>query len=92
MVKVPLVCSITKEKMNIPARGIFCTHYSCFDVNNFLEIVCSSSNPRWVCPVCKKPCYEFKIDIILFTILELYQERKELEQVIFLKRGEFKVF
>jgi hypothetical protein len=34
----------------------------------------ASANPKWICPLCKLPCYEFKIDSILAAILSEYEE------------------
>jgi hypothetical protein len=69
VVKIPLVCTISTEKIKYPVRGVLCSHYQCFDLYNFLVITSSSSNPRWLCPLCKNPCYEFKLDCILLAIL-----------------------
>jgi hypothetical protein len=72
VIKIPLTCALTTEKLNFPARGIFCKHFQCFDLKNFIMMTSSSSNPRWVCPICKAPCYEFRIDCILTQILNQF--------------------
>ena len=70
MIKVPLTCSLTALKITMPARGIFCTHYQCFDLSNFLLLTTASLTPQWMCPLCKKPASEFRIDSILLSLLE----------------------
>lgn len=45
-----------------------------------------------MCPICKLPAYEFKIDVILFSIIEVYKAYEKAHEVIFLKNGDFKVF
>lgn len=90
LIKIPLTCTLTIEKINTPVRGFFCTHFQCFDLKNFLDLTISSTNPRWLCPICKQPAYEFKIDSILSSILALTKTEPATE-VMFLKNGEFKV-
>ena len=91
VVKIPLTCTLSAEKLKIPARGLFCTHYQCFDLNNYLTMTSQSLNPRWVCPLCKLPCYAFKIDCILMNILENHAQ-SALTEVMFFKSGDFTMY
>jgi hypothetical protein len=72
VVKIPLLCTISTERIKIPARGIFCTHPQCFDLYNYMIVTSASANPKWICPICKMPCYEFRVDCILQAILAVY--------------------
>ena len=72
VVKIPIICTLTIERIKTPVRGIFCSHYQCFDLNNFLVLTSSSTNPRWLCPLCKLPAYQFKYDVIIGAIIEEY--------------------
>jgi hypothetical protein len=89
VVKIPLTCTLSTERLKYPARGIFCTHNQCFDLYNFLVLTSLSTNPRWTCPFCRLPCFAFKIDCILLAILELNRERKEVKEVMLFKTGEY---
>ena len=78
------------NKMAMPGRGIFCQHFQCFDLANYLELISNSENPRWVCPICKQPAYEFKIDCIMSAILAMCPGDKAAE-VSFRTNGEFSI-
>lgn len=91
VVKIPLTCALTTEKLNYPARGIFCQHFQCFDLKNFIMMTSSSSNPRWVCPICKASCYEFRIDCILTEILGEYTGCNKVETLVLYKNGLYEV-
>lgn len=39
------------SKINHPARGVFCTHNTCFDAKEFFRFEANSM--RWKCPVCQ---------------------------------------
>ena len=70
LIKIPLTCIFTGEQLKIPVRGIFCEHFQCFDLYNYLIFIAKSQHPRWACPFCKSPAYQFKIDCLLFAIIK----------------------
>lgn len=39
LVRIPLSCPLTSLRIDIPARGIFCTHFQCFDLKNYLTLI-----------------------------------------------------
>lgn len=51
----------------------------------------ASSNPRWVCPICKASCYEFRIDCILTEILNQYTGCDKVETLVLYKDGMYEV-
>lgn len=53
-------------------------------------VTSSSSNPKWICPLCKLPSYEFRVDSILQAIISLCTDEKGTE-VMFFKGGDFTV-
>jgi hypothetical protein len=65
---------------------MFCSHYQCFDLYNYIIVTSSTANPKWVCPLCKLPAYNFKVDCVLLAILNEYSEEKGTE-VMFFKNG-----
>jgi hypothetical protein len=91
VVKIPLRCHLSGDKMRIPARGIFCTHFMCFDLYNFLLMTARYNSSRWLCPECRRPCHKFKIDSVVLAVLELYSQYP-LTEAMWFKNNTFEVF
>jgi hypothetical protein len=90
MQRIPLVCPISSEKIKIPVRGLFCRHFQCFDLYNFLIVVSSATNPRWFCPLCKRPAYQMRVDCILSAIIAENNERMQSpKEVTFFRNGDY---
>jgi hypothetical protein len=68
--KILLTCALTTEKIEVPVRGIFCKHFQCFDLRNYLILTSQAQNPRWKCPICSLPAYELLVDCIFEAILK----------------------
>ncbi|KAH8740993.1 hypothetical protein FG386_002539 [Cryptosporidium ryanae] len=49
-----VLCPLTMDKIELPARGYFCKHINCFDLRAFIEInsTIKAFNTRWKCPYC----------------------------------------
>jgi hypothetical protein len=77
------------ERMQYPARGIFCQHFQCFDLQNFLIVTTHSACPRWLCPLCKLPCYAFQIDSLLAALLQQFAHKPQLTEALFSRNGNF---
>lgn len=60
-----MTCPLSTLRIDIPVRGIFCTHFQCFDLKNYLTLISESVNPRWNCPLCKTYAYELQVDPII---------------------------
>lgn len=45
-----------------PVRGMWCSHFKCFDLKTYVEERVAKRTPDWKCPECGKPCYIFKFD------------------------------
>lgn len=58
-IKATLVCSLTLQKMKYPGRSIFCKHFACFDIYNFILLNSQAKLPKWQCPICKASAYKF---------------------------------
>ncbi|CAH1738758.1 unnamed protein product [Aphis gossypii] len=56
-----LICPLSKVRMKIPAKSIYCDHLQCFDVSTF--ILMNEKKPTWICPTCSKPCLYDDIQI-----------------------------
>lgn len=52
----PLLCPISHERMEVPARGQGCRHLRCFDLEAYLVASARAVfHRRWRCPVCDSP-------------------------------------
>ena len=86
VVKIPMTCTLTTERIKYPVRGSFCTHFQCFDLLNFMRMISSSANPKWSCPLCKMPCFQFRVDALLTALIQEYQKHGATE-IMFFKNG-----
>ncbi|KAM3140224.1 hypothetical protein pb186bvf_007777 [Paramecium bursaria] len=62
LTKVSLACCFTNQIIKVPAKGLFCTHYQCFCLENFIDIQISNNSQKWLCPICKSPLVSIMID------------------------------
>ena len=64
--------------IGIPARGIDCAHFTCFDLDKFLHLAKTSrSTVKYYCPICKQPCNMLYIDEVM---MELIKKGKEMNK------------
>lgn len=64
--------------IGIPARGIDCAHFTCFDLDKFLHLAKTSKSPvKYHCPICKQPCNMLYIDEVM---MELIKKGKEMNK------------
>ncbi|KAH7648835.1 hypothetical protein FG379_002305 [Cryptosporidium bovis] len=49
-----VLCPLTMDIIELPARGYFCKHINCFDLKAFIQInsTIKAFNTRWKCPYC----------------------------------------
>lgn len=47
-----LKCPLSYMRLDIPCRGISCTHIQCFDAGSYLQL--QEQGPQWICPICNK--------------------------------------
>jgi hypothetical protein len=73
--------------MEIPARGMFCKHFQCFDLKNYISLISQSSNPRWKCPICPALAYDFQIDSIIMEIIKQNKNNDKITEILFSKNG-----
>ncbi|XP_074596853.1 uncharacterized protein LOC141851936 [Brevipalpus obovatus] len=52
-IMIPLICPITKQRLEFPCVGSKCGHLNCFDGKSFVNI--NRARTEWHCPSCKKP-------------------------------------
>ena len=64
-----LKCPMSFQRMDVPIRGIHCTHLNCFDLNSYIRtsIVKQSFN----CPICNK---ELTIPVCSFQVISQSRE------------------
>ena len=90
-IKVDLLCKITYTLMDIPARGVMCTHIDCFSLKFYIQSMQVNSMRKWVCPVCRKMSSSLIVDGYLMEILEeVRKSENDWEKVYFLRDGSYK--
>jgi E3 SUMO-protein ligase PIAS1 len=65
-----LKCPLTKETIETPVRGIYCSHIHCFDLRSYLTLMLSTKVPSWTCPICKTLAAELKFDEMISIIIK----------------------
>ncbi|XP_077500090.1 uncharacterized protein LOC144110895 [Amblyomma americanum] len=68
VLKVSLDCPLAQRTMNIPCRGVRCSHAQCFDVYSYLGCNEATLEPSWRCPVCREKVFVQDIRVDLFTL------------------------
>ncbi|CAF1538841.1 unnamed protein product [Rotaria sordida] len=70
--RVSLICPITQSLINVPAKSLYCSHLTCFDLRSFLQM--NERRLQWTCPICKKPasydnlCVDKRLQSILSNV------------------------
>lgn len=84
---VSLVDPLTKTRMELPARGVDCSHMECFDAVQFLLM--NRQKETWKCPSCKNRVRfeDIEIDGFLLNILQSPNLGKECKNIIIQKDG-----
>eukprot|EP01053_Blabericola_migrator_P002198 Blabericola_migrator_1__2197@NODE_1605_length_4184_cov_98_733787_g359_i1_p2_GENE_NODE_1605_length_4184_cov_98_733787_g359_i1NODE_1605_length_4184_cov_98_733787_g359_i1_p2_ORF_typecomplete_len257_score32_16zfMIZ/PF02891_20/2_7e17zfNse/PF11789_8/0_0062_NODE_1605_length_4184_cov_98_733787_g359_i1210980 len=69
---VKLTCPSTMVRIGVPARGIYCKHVQCFDLEFFVRSQRTAiQQARWRCPVCRLFCrpHELLVDSWIQKVL-----------------------
>ncbi|EJP64822.1 E3 SUMO-protein ligase pli1 [Beauveria bassiana D1-5] len=80
-----LKCPLSYTRLDVPCRGMSCSHVQCFDATSYLQL--QEQGPQWLCPICNKPApYEqLAVDEYVQDILD--NTSKSLEGVIIEPNG-----
>lgn len=62
-----------------PVRGYLCTHYACFDLEDWLRVRVAQKSAVWKCPICLKSCLEFKFDEVQYILQTRFPYAIELD-------------
>jgi hypothetical protein len=65
---VSFICTLSSNRIEVPARGKRCHHFRCFDLLTLIKL--NYSNRRWECPLCKEHTYELMVDPKLKSIID----------------------
>lgn len=68
-----LLCPISFERVETPARGRRCDHIRCFDLSSYIQAMrrMKAFNNRWCCPICQESCRleDLVVDEMMINIL-----------------------
>jgi hypothetical protein len=72
-----LVCPLSLQYIDVPARGVFCKHKQCFDLRTFIEIGNNKTKHAWRCPTCHEKLTKdtLKVDSVMSIVLREFKER-----------------
>ncbi|KAK3356979.1 PINIT domain-containing protein [Lasiosphaeria hispida] len=84
-----LKCPLTYMRLNLPCRGLSCSHIQCFDATSYLQL--QEQGPQWICPICNKsaPFDQLAVDEYVREILANTSD--STEQVTIEPDGEWAV-
>eukprot|EP01017_Pseudomicrothorax_dubius_P017692 TRINITY_DN19873_c0_g1_i1.p1 TRINITY_DN19873_c0_g1~~TRINITY_DN19873_c0_g1_i1.p1 ORF type:complete len:643 (-),score=137.97 TRINITY_DN19873_c0_g1_i1:101-2029(-) len=68
-VRLSLQCTLDKKMLKTPARGVFCRHFECFSLENFIALEEIGRSKLWKCPICKQKSYNLLVDQFFQEIL-----------------------
>jgi hypothetical protein len=66
--KLTLLCPLTRKRLEQPARGTYCLHLECFDLETY--VLLGFTSYKWSCPICSKDVNitQLKVDSYLRRI------------------------
>ncbi len=86
--RLSLKCPLGLTTINVPARGVKCTHLQCFDLEVFLRYCSIGSESMWRCAVCHKYVdpHEVVVDQFMMNIVDevkkkIASEREGIDEV-----------
>ena len=65
--KLNLVCPYAGQRIKVPVRGRYCTHFSCFCLSSLL--LTHASRRSWNCPMCDARVNEPFVDMWIYKML-----------------------
>ncbi|KAM3507208.1 hypothetical protein MY11210_007244 [Beauveria gryllotalpidicola] len=65
-----LKCPLSYARLEMPCRGMSCSHVQCFDATSYLQL--QEQGPQWLCPICNKsaPYEQLAVDEYVQDILD----------------------
>jgi len=65
-INISLKCPLSYMRLQLPCRGISCSHIQCFDATSYLQL--QEQGPQWLCPICNKstPFDQLAVDECVF--------------------------
>lgn len=78
---VSLKDPLTMQRIKIPARGRFCNHLGCFDLETFLKYQREAKNAQWKCVLCYTGPLTLKQIVVDKWMEEILDHCKDLSSV-----------
>jgi len=85
---VSTICPLTKNQIETPIRGEFCSHVQCVDLKGYLAIQEELTN--FACPICTKPMRLENINLDVFMQQIIRQVGEEVDVVRVFSDGTYK--
>lgn len=82
---ISLKCPLSISRMTNPAKGIFCQHLQCFDLQSF--IYSQETIPDWRCPICQNKIKLNDLAINDYLLEALKNTHEDVESISLHKDG-----
>lgn len=82
---ISLKCPLSISRMKNPAKGVFCQHLQCFDLQSF--IYSQETIPDWRCPICQNKIKLQDLAINDFLLDALNNTHEDVESISLKKDG-----
>ncbi|KJP87292.1 hypothetical protein AK88_03089 [Plasmodium fragile] len=88
--RISLNCPFALDRIEIPCRGIKCSHIQCFDLKSFIDVTKKTKafNNRWKCPICSLFLRPKDLIVDMFITYILTQVPRDIKEVELSKSGE----
>ncbi|KAM5371378.1 hypothetical protein ACJZ2D_007977 [Fusarium nematophilum] len=84
-----LKCPLSYMRLDLPCRGLSCTHIQCFDATSYLQL--QEQGPQWQCPICYKSATFDQLAVDEYVRDILTRTSKSLEAVTIEPDGEWHI-
>ncbi|KAF4984546.1 hypothetical protein FZEAL_280 [Fusarium zealandicum] len=84
-----LKCPLSYMRLDLPCRGLSCTHIQCFDATSYLQL--QEQGPQWQCPICYKSATFEQLAVDEYVKDILARTSKNLETVTIEPNGDWRI-
>ncbi|KAH6671601.1 putative SUMO ligase SizA [Plectosphaerella plurivora] len=86
---VSLKCPLSYMRLQVPCRGVVCTHIQCFDATSYLQL--QEQGPQWLCPICNKSVTYENLAVDEYVRDILAKTPESAEQVTIMPNAEWRM-
>ncbi|CAI4211446.1 unnamed protein product [Parascedosporium putredinis] len=84
-----LKCPLSYMRLDLPVRGLGCSHMQCFDATSYLQL--QEQGPQWICPICSRSVTFDQLAVDEYVLDILSRTPRDLEQVTLEPDGQWRI-